>query len=85
MAERGLFTNPIPPEKRTECRVAVPVDKDCYALANSFRQLSDQLLAQRGRKFTKIRLDRETRMIAVELEVLDGGANETIQLGDIHP
>ena len=54
--ERGLFADPIPPEKRAECRVAVPTDKDCYALANSFRQLSDQLLDQRGRRFSKIRL-----------------------------
>ena len=68
MAERGLFADPIPPEKRVECRVEIPVDKDCYALANSFRQLSDQLLDQRGRKFTKIRLDSSTRMIEVGLE-----------------
>ena len=68
MAERGLFADPIPPEKRVECRVAVPTDKDCYALANSFRQLSDQLLDQRGRRFSKIRLDPETRMIVVGLE-----------------
>ncbi len=69
MVERGLFADPIPPEKRTECRVAVPVDKDCYALANSFRQLSDQLLDQRGRRFSKIRLDSSTRMIVVEMEL----------------
>lgn len=69
MVEHGLFSGPIPPEKRTECRVAVPTDKDCYALANSFRQLSDQLLDQRGKKFTKIRLDSSTRMIVVEMEL----------------
>ena len=65
----ALFSGPIPPDKRTECRVAVPTDKDCYALANSFRQLSDQLLGQRGRRFSKIRLDSSTRMIVVEMEL----------------
>ena len=73
--ERGLFADPVPSEQRTECRVAVPDSHSCYALATSFRALADQLHEQKGRRFTKIRLDPDTRMIVVGLAEGEGGTN----------
>ena len=65
--ERNLFTDPIPPHERTTCQVSVPDLKVCRALATDLRALADQLWEQGYREYTRIRLDRETRKIVVEL------------------
>ncbi len=65
--ESNLFTDLLPTNKKTTCQVSVPELKACRALATDLRALADQLLAQGYREYTRIRLDRETRKIVVEL------------------
>lgn len=67
MGELGLFKDLQKPEERYECKVAIPGLMSCRALATSFRHLADQLDQQGDRMFTKVRPERETRMIVVDL------------------
>lgn len=70
MSGRGIIQDRPAPEDERDCWVTLSDEKTSRDLAVSFASLARQLERQPpGRGYTRIRFDRETRRMIVELEV----------------
>ena len=68
---RNLFVASNPAQRKT-CEVEVSDSHECRTLAVELHSLALQLEAQsHGRRYTKFRIDRESRRIIVEMEVTE--------------